>query len=627
MEDAIKPDAPQLYPVFSGNIVPGEMPIMPNHVQLGDVNAGFAEADEIVEGSTSLLSAQNPLPPEPPCIIAEWEGRKLTLSGSMSSPGLCQLYVAPATKSAPSDVRIIASCVGGSYGSKHLCGHIGPVLYAAALAKATRKPVGMFYTKEEHLSSFQVRMNCNAHFKIGIKKDGTVTAFQAEQLSDCGAYGTLQNFMVAVGIITFQNIIKCDNVEYFDKNILTNKTSSGAYRGFGYLETTALLTPILTMAMERVNIDPVEYYRKNVINNGDRFYHAYMHPGYEYSIGPDTSRVIVEGAKKFGWANRWKGWGKPTAIAGSKRRGVGIGVSGMADCGEQNSTATVELSYYGSATVHTNCTEFGPGTRDVMLKMAAETLNLPLELVNLTPPDSIANPWEWGSTGSRSTMAIGAAVVAAAKNAKQKLFEKAAPMFGATPEALETADGFVYLKDAPEGQRLPWVAIMGWQNSISAEGHFTARYDATVYQIQFTEVEVDVETGAVKILELLTCTDAGRVINPLPFKGQMDGFLPGVDLALREETIWDWNTGCIVNPNMIEYKTRTFNELPKHDYLILESFKDVDNEFPFGAFGAGEPSTSPAIPAVSMAIYNAIGKRFFDYPITPAKILKALGKG
>jgi xanthine dehydrogenase molybdenum-binding subunit len=378
--------------------------------------------------------------------------------------------------------------------------------------------------------------------------------------------------------------------------------------------------------MEKAELDPVEYFKKNVIKPGDKFYHPYMGTGWETSAGPDIAAAIEKGAELLKWKEKWKGWGKPTEVNGAKRRGVGIGVAGHTDVGEQDSNIHVQLNAFGTVTVYCCATEFGTGVRDVVRKLAAEELNVPVERVSLTPPDTLVNPWEWGSTGSRSTYAMGTAVLAAAKDARQKLFQRAAPMLGAKSEDLETKDGMVFVRGVPAGKRLPWVAIMGWENSITGIGHFPDRHNISSYQVHFAEVEVDTETGEVRVLKLISATDCGQIIDPLALQGQIQGFHPGVDLAIREESVLDITTGRMLNPNMVDYKTRTFNELPDHQFVILETPPNADPPCPFGAFGVGEPAIPPGVPAVSMAIYNAIGKRFFEYPITPDRILKALGK-
>ena len=629
IEEALKPNAPELYAEFPGNIIPNEPTTEKlRHIldiDIGDTEKGFREADIIVEGTARLESGQNPLPPEAPGVIAEWEDGKLTMWGSFSSPGLAMVRARTEMGLAPDDLRLIAAYVGGSFGSKHITGNDNILLYAAALARAARAPVGLLYTREEQFTAYHVRMRSRASYKVGMKKDGTVTAITGEWLCNCGALSTSQVLMVSVGLEALPMLARCTNEKVKTKTVLTNTIPSGPYRGFGYLENTALLSSVLSMAMEKANLDPVEYHKKNCIKPGDRFFHPYFGTGWEVSAGPDITRAIEEGARLFGWRNKWRGWSQPTEVNGTKRRGVGIGVTGTTDIGERASNENVQLNAFGSVTVYCCATEFGTGTRDVVHKIAAEALDVPLERVSITPPDTLVNPWESGSTGSRSTYAMGSAVLAAAEDAKQKLFEKAAPILGTTPEDLETKDGMVYAKAEPE-KRLPWIAVIGWDGAITGVGHFPPRYNIPAYQVQFVEVEVDVETGEVQLLNLVSATDCGQIVNPLAFQGQLQGFLPGVGIAMIEESVMDKTTGHMMNPNMIDYKTHTFPELPTHQFVITETPPNVDPPCPFGAFGAGEPSIAPTTPAISMAIYNAIGERFFDYPIAPEKILRALGK-
>ena len=630
IEEAMLPDAPQLFPEeLPGNVVPGEMleihKVAYVEQEYGDPEKGFKEADVIEDGEASLISGQNPLAPEAPGLIAAWDGDYLTLWGSMSSPGLCRIMCAPVLNIPVGNIRVIASYVGGSYGSKHFTGNCCIIAYAAALAKVTRKPVALFFSKEEQFTAFTIRMNSRARYKIGMKRDGTVTALTAEWHTECGALSTEQAMMVGVGLIAQPVVSKCSNVKITTAMVMTNKVPSGPYRGFGYLENSILLSSVLFKTIQKIDLDPVEYFRKNRLQVGDKFYHAYMCTGFETSVGPDIIRALEEGAAKFKWKERWKGWGKPVAVNGSKVRAVGVALAGQSDSGEQASNANVMLSFDGSATVQCCATEFGTGTRDVIHKIAAETLKLPLELVRLAPSDTLANPYEWGSTGSRSTYSLGYAVMAAANDAKRKLFERAAPMMNVKAEDLETRDGLVYVKNSPRDQ-LPWLMAIGFNSAITGVGNFMGAYNVTLTQVQFIEIEVDLETGSVKVLEQLCATDCGKIINPLAFKGQLDGYFPGLDLAIMEESVWDKNTGRLVNPSLIDYKTRTFNEMPAHNIVVTETPPNADPPAPFGAFGAGEPSLAPAIPAIIMAIYNATGKWFNDYPVTSAKILKALGK-
>jgi xanthine dehydrogenase molybdenum-binding subunit len=626
IRDAFAEDAPQLYPELPGNCLPGEMFARLQYgftsMEYGDVEQGFSEADVIIENTTSLESGQNPMPPEPPGVIAEWDGSDLVVRGSFSSAGLCKLLNAPQMQLPISGMRVIPAYVGASYGSKHFSGCGNVVFYTAALSKATNRPVGLFYTKEEQLAAQTNRLNSQAHYKIGLKKDGTITAVDGEWLADCGSFGSEQGLMVAVGLISVPICANSKNVRVNTKMVVTNKIASGAYRGYGYLEHCVHICNTLYRGLEQIDIDPVEYFKKNRIKVGDDIFHAYMCIGMEKATGPDNIHAIEEGAKSFGWEDRWLGWGKNRIGADGRIHAVGMGLSGHSDVGEQASNENVELEFDGHVLIHAGLSEFGTGGRDVIRKMVAEVINVPIENVRVSPVDTQANPYEWGSTGSRTTFAVGCCVVEAAQKARQELLERSAAVLQCPVALLDTKDGLVFMKDNPNVQ-LPWIAPIGFNGSIMGVGHFKGLYTSQMYQIQFVEIALDPGTGKIEVVELVSAGECGQIVNPLALKGQFDGYFPGIDLALREETVWD-HDGRILNPNMIEYKTRTFNEMPRHYNIITENPPDTDPAAPCGAIGAGEPSLALGIPAVTLAIYNATGKWFNKYPITPADILAAL---
>jgi CO/xanthine dehydrogenase Mo-binding subunit len=255
--------------------------------------------------------------------------------------------------------------------------------------------------------------------------------------------------------------------------------------------------------------------------------------------------------------------------------------------------------------------------------MVAEVLQLPLERVSVTPSDSLINPYEFGPAGSRGTYAIGSAAIAAAEDAKRKLFELIAPRLQADPSELDTADGVIFVKSHPE-KKIPWKA-MSVDRTITGYGRFEPDYTLTNCMMTFVEVEVDMESGKVTLQGVVNTTDVGQVIDPPGLEGQLNGCLGsgGIDSALFEETILDRSDGHILNANMIDYKWRTFSELPPISNVVLET------PFPshrFHAVGVGEIATSPGPVAVLMAVSNAIGIWLHEYPVTPERVLKALGK-
>jgi xanthine dehydrogenase molybdenum-binding subunit len=256
--------------------------------------------------------------------------------------------------------------------------------------------------------------------------------------------------------------------------------------------------------------------------------------------------------------------------------------------------------------------------------MVAEVLQLPFEHIIMTPADTSINPFEFGPFGSRGTYALGSAVIAAAEEAKRKLYEQAAPILKANPEDLETEDGRVYLRGKPE-TAIPWIAAMGIDRTFVGFGRYETDYTQPNFMMLFVEVEVDVETGEVKLLHVVSTTDVGQIINPPSLESQFHGTFgsAGMDTALFEESVLDKTTGHIMNGNMIDYKWRTFLDFPTFQTVVLET------PFPthrFKAIGVGEITTAPGPSAVLMAISNAIGKRVHDYPATPDRILKVLGR-
>jgi CO/xanthine dehydrogenase Mo-binding subunit len=622
VEEAMEPDAPQLHDDFPGNLVDGFPVFGPktlSEVVVGDVEKGFEEADIISEGTYGYESIANPLPIEPPGVIARWEDEhRLTVwSGTQSASW--HRFIMQSKMGYP-DIRAIDTQCGGSFGSKNYAPL--PLFYAAALAKATGRPVKVCFTKEEHLGAFVLRPGSRFRGKIGIKRDGTVTAVSGVWFVDTGAFSDMTQGQVAVGCGEAQLMLRCPNWDLRTRLVCTNRSASGVVRGFGGQELESALNPILTMALEKASLDPVQFFKKNYVKPGDGY--IWREGNYWVSRGTDYSETMDKGAEAFGWKEKWKGWLKPTAINGARRTGVGVGVHGNADVGEDESEAYVRLNPDATATIYVSVSESGMGQRSSLCKMAAEVLQLPLERTHVTPADTMVNPFDFGLVGSRGTYAVGSAVIKAAEDARHKLLDLAAPKLEAAPEDLETMDGMIYLKERPE-EGISWSRAMGIMQTCMGFGRFEPDYSVPNFLIQFVEVEVDTETGRVDLRRVVSATDVGQIIDPPYLEGQLHGALgsAGIDTALFEESIWDRTTGHMLNINMIDYKWRTFLDLPQFENVILETPLPTHR---FKAIGVGEIATSPGPGAVRMAVSNALGKRVSEYPLTPDKILKALGK-
>jgi len=398
-EEALKPGAPQLYEEFPGNVVtPGVRSFGPNsltEVVMGDTDKGFAEADVLAEGTFGYENIPNPIPPEPPGAVAHWEEPdKLTLWVSNQSSYLDKINLFHLFQRKV-EVRTHGNPCGGSFGTKLMSWQVQT--YAALLSRASGRPVKLVFTKEEHLASFTMRPWSRIHAKVGMKKDCTVTAISGRWLVDTGYYSMTTQMQVAVGCGEAQLMVRCANWDFKPVIACTNRNASGIVRGFGGQELKCAFIPLLCLAMEKAGLDPLTFIKKNYVKPGDGYF---WRDGnwYEYR-GVDYSKAMDKGAERFGWQEKWKGWLKPTSVSGPKHRGVGIGVHGNADIGEDSSEAYVRLHPDGSALLFSCITEHGTGQRSNYVKMVAEVLQLPLERVSISPADSLVNPFEFGPVG------------------------------------------------------------------------------------------------------------------------------------------------------------------------------------------------------------------------------------
>jgi len=435
MEKALRPGAPQLYDEFPGNVVTPGVPFFgPKSLQevvMGDVEKGFGEADVITEGTFGYENIPNPLPPEPPGAIALWEEpNKLTLWVSSQTPYLDKVLLTHVMGKTV-EVRTIGGPCGGSYGSKQMSWPLQ--CQAALLSRATGKPVKLIFSKEEHLAAFVLRPASRMKARIGMKRDGTVTAVSGTWLIDTGYYSMTTQAQVAVGCGEVQLAVRCPNWDLKTTIVCTNRNASGAVRGFGGQELKSSLIPLLSLAMEKAGVDPLDFFKKNFVKPGDGYF---WRDGIWYTYrGVDYANSFDKGAELFGWKEKWQGWLAPSAVEGAKRRGVGLGVHGNADIGEDASEANVRLNPDGTAILFSCLTEHGTGQTSNFIKMVAEVLGIAMERISLSPADSLVNPYEFGPVGSRGTYAIGSAVIAAAVDARQKLFELTAPILQAVPSA------------------------------------------------------------------------------------------------------------------------------------------------------------------------------------------------
>lgn len=631
--EAAKDGAPQLYPdLFKNNIVtPGYPPFQKDgpfwHLVKGDVEAGFEDCAYVAEDTVEFSKMAAPAAPEAPGAIVRYDGgHDFTVWCDSQSGYICKILNSSVIPDCNLDVRTFN--VGGSYGNKQ--SQVMQVMSAAILSMKTGRPVKVFQTKQEQMCCFETRLGSQVHAKIGMDKEGIVRSVKAEWTVDTGCMSFSTQGQVGVGIGEAQLVMcKCPNWDLDTNLVVTNKQPAGIVRGYGGQELNSCLSLLIGRTMQAGNFDPVEVFKKNYVCAGDLYTWRDGRQWKAHSI--DYRAVIEKAAGQFNWKDKWKGWGVPTwtSADGKKVRGVGVGIIGNADIGEDNTEAYVRVvpDLFGDKAhivLQTNITESGMGQRTNIAKMVADIMKVPFDRVEMTPPETKINPTGFGLCGSRGTITYGHAVSCAAEDAKNKLFQLAKPY-------LEVAADSMYLTDygvatvARPGKFVSWKKLIPADLTLTGYGQHLENFSTPNMFIIFVEVEVDKENGKVTLLNCLGGTDCGQAIDPSALEMQVQSGIgsASLDTALFEEHIIDPKTKRTLTYDMIEYKWRPFNDFPEYETCIMESQFDT---FQFKATGVGEIAGAAAASATMQAISNAIGVQVATYPATPDVILKALKK-
>ena len=637
-DEALLPGAPKLYEErFPDNEVdPGCPYFQPDgpwwQIKRGDVEKGFKEADFVASDKILFNEMPCPAAPEAPSVMARFdENDVFTMWASAGSAHIMKLELEAYMPGFITDIH--TSNVGGCYGNKQAM--LVQAISVCMLAHATHRPVKLVLSKAEQLTSFEVRLGSVMEAKIGMNKDGIVTAVQGNWLVDNGSVCNATGGQVGVGLGEAQLVLaKCENWDMDSKMVVTNRQQAGIVRGYGGQELNSCLERLACAVMQQGNFDPLDVFKKNYVAHGDRYQ---WRDGRTYRSRSSFffPEVMQATADRFGWAEKWKGWLKPTSINGTKARGVGMGVIGNADIQEDNTEAIVRIVPQLDVTnvgggqcfviIETDVTESGMGTRSNACKVAAEVFNCPTEWVRITPSGSLWNPSNFGLCGSRGTITTLKPVSEAAADAKRKAMEIASHKLERPVDQLYMKDMVIYVRDVPEEVSIPVSKLADRELSIVGYGKHTEKFDCPSCMTVFVEVEVDLETGHTEVVRLAGGSDIGQVIDSKALEMQLHGGIGSacLDTAIFEECCLDQATGRLMANSMIDYKWRTFNEIPPYDAYVMESQVDT---FMFKAMGIGEISGAALASAALMAISNAIGVSVKEYPATPALILKALGK-
>lgn len=598
-EQAVQPDAPKLYP--HGNTRDSDPAVQ----ERGSVEQGFREAEVVVEGRyTTPAQVHHSL--ETHGSVVHWEGDHITIWDSTPFIFGVRQRVAESLGLPQNRVRVIKKFMGGGFGSKNGTGKY--TVIAALLSKQTRRPVKLVLDRREEATATGHRNQTVQYIRLGAKRDGTLTGIELRVLAGVGAYGGRGS----VGGPA-RELYACPNVRTEEYEVYTNLGAANAFRAPGYVEGTFALESAMDELAAQLDIDPVQLRLKNYAHidpaTGEPFTLKQLDQAYEWARG------AIEAARS------------DADPAPGLKRGVGMASQIWSGGGGPPAHAVVKVNGDGSATVISGTQDVGTGTKTMLVQIAAEELGLRIADVNIELGDTQDMPYAPISAGSMTTPSVGPAVRMAALEARKLLLDVAGDLMETPADELTVFEGEVFNPSQPQNrksvrgimQTLDSYMIIGkGSRGPNPEGKSLRTFGA-----QFVEVEVDTETGRVRVLNVAAAHESGRVINPLGFGSQIEGgVIQGIGLGITEERIVDARSGKVLNANLEEYKIPTSMDIPNIEHHGLEGVDVEANSI--GAKGIGEPPIIPTPAAIANAVYDATGIRMHDLPITPERMLEAL---
>ena len=616
---AIEPDAPPVH--AGGNLVGGE-PIV---LERGSVDEGFAEADIIVEDSFST-PAHSGAALEPRVAVASWDGDNLTVWKSSRGVHQDQLLLSLALGIPRDRVRVIGGAMGAGYGNKD---ETRLSVITAVLAQRAGRPVKIEATREEEIVAGRHRHGTFTTVRMGVKSDGTVTAVHAVTIMDTGAYLSSGPGVVRRAGQGALYLYRCPNVRYDGYLTYTNTPSGGSYRALGAPQGHFALELIADRAAQAVGMDPVEFRLKNHVGPegqpGERTTPANeiidtqpLEGGIPFSSN-GLRECIERGAEAFGWSDY-----SPASTEENLKRGRGMAILIYRGGPGGRSIARMRFERDGTFTMISGVMDVGEGSATVLTQIAAESLGVDYDQVTETLGDSANTPDSPITAGSTVTFSAGLAVKQAADDLRSRLLSSASGVLD-LPQSdlgLDTS-GIV----SQSGRRLSFAELADRTGSVEVEASVSpgsADYIVNSFGAHFAEVEVDTDTGAVRVLRYVAAHDSGRILNPQLAVNQVEGGVSQMlGFTLTEQMLTDPGHGVTLNASFLEHKSPTILEYPDIEVIFADV---VDPIGPYGAKALGEPPSVGVAPAVVNAIRDATGVEVRDLPATPDRILDLLAE-
>ena len=622
-------------------------------IRKGDVEAGFAEADVIVE-NTFRTPFQEHAFLEPEVGLA-WVDENDVVNIRVSTQ-VIEHYrpIADAIGVPHNKVRIRGALVGGGFGGKE---DLTVEVYLALLAKRTGRPVRLEYTREDSFVGHGKRHPFVMTYRTGVTGDGRITALDVRMVADSGAYVFLSPYVLLYALVAAPGPYRVDNLNVFARAVATNNMFTSAFRGFGALQACAAYEQQMDEVAKAIGLDRMELRRRNFLRTGEPTSTGFVPPSAIWTDQCAERAWAALGARAPGGrgpTGSGSAGGGPAGDAPTGRGPAGdapaegpIRVGRGIACYQQSygrltflhdtSEAWVGVEMDGTVVVRSGVTDIGAGQVSALGQIAAEVLGATLDNVVVYNSDSAVTPLAGTTTATRALYMTGNAVKQAAEALRARLVERAARELGVAPGEVDMGFNEVFAIDRPD-RSMPLVELVRicgaegihrselamfrapFTDSLDPETGQGQAHPDYAYGAHAVEVAVDVETGEVEVLRSVAAHDVGQCINPAAVEGQIQGGAQnGQGYALSEEMLYE--EGRLITPSFSEYLMPTAMDMPKVECIILESRSGVG---PYGAKGIGEPAMTPVAPAIANAVADAIGVRVFEMPITPERIVQAL---
>ena len=620
-EEAMKEDAPLVHEEHQTNVLR-----MPWKLHYGDVEAARKKAAYVVEDRYNTTWVTHCCMGTSGAIAEFDNANNLTIYSNTQIPSLAQKDFLEALKAmglGGKRVRVIKPCIGGAFGSK-----LDTYAYeyiAILLAFDARKPVKVVFDRKEEFIATSTRQPAIINISQGCDKDGKLLFRDISMILDNGAYTSWGATTPSVMMMPITTLYRVPNVRYKATCVYTNNTYSQAMRGYGNPQATFAIESSMDMLAEVAGIDSVEFRLINVNQPGDI-------SSQGLRITTCGLKECIESVEEKLKRKRPKKPGEGIGIASLIHVGGGARIYKSDGCG-----TIVKVNDFAKVDVFTGATDMGQGADNIVAQIVAEELGLHMEDINVIHSDTDICPWDVGAHASRTTFIAGNSALGAAKKIRERILELAYIQLDTPPDKLDLHNRMIISKEDPrkcldigkllrkahfshDGQMLMAEYFYDPANENMGKdfrGNMSMTYTFGTHGVR---VKVDEETGKVKILKYVAAHDVGKAINPLLLEGQVyGGVMMGIGYALTEQIIHE--KGKNMNPNFRDYKILTAKDIVPLEAPIFETF---DKDGPYGAKGIGEPGCVPTAPAIANAIYDAVGVRIKDLPITPEKVLAAI---